>query len=117
MMKLMRMRYALWLCVLATPATAQPDITSGNEMLPHCEAWGQGKIPGRMSWFCSGAISALVYVGEGLPSVARFCPPPNSTHGQHQRVVVAYLKRNPQLLHLNFKDLALKAMREAWPCK
>ena len=37
----MRMRYALWLCVLATPAAAQPDTSSGNYMLPYCQAWVQ----------------------------------------------------------------------------
>jgi Rap1a immunity proteins len=99
MRKLMRMRYALWLCVLATPAAAQPDISSGNFMLPYCQAWVQGKPLGHMEGVCAGAISALAFVGEDLSGVNRFCPPPNATIGQHQRVVVAYLKRNPQLLH------------------
>src|SRR6185295_10126095 len=45
MRKLMRMRYAFWLCVLATPAAAQPDISSGNYLLPYCQAWVQGGQP------------------------------------------------------------------------
>ena len=61
----MHLRYALWLCVLATPAAAQPDTSSGNYMLPYCQAWVQGKAGdvGPMSGVCAGAISALVYVG------------------------------------------------------
>jgi hypothetical protein len=112
------LRYALLLCVLATPAAAGSDASSGNYMLPHCQALVRGDIPniGVFAGHCAGAISALVYVGEVLPDQDRFCPPLNTTAGQHQRVVVTYLERNPQLLHQDFRDLALKAMREAWPC-
>jgi hypothetical protein len=113
----MRLRYALWLCVLATPAAAQSDVSSGNHMLPYCQALVLGKGgDDAMTGICAGAISALVYVGHALPGDRRFCAPRNTTNGQHQRVVLAYLERNPQSLHLNFKELALKAMREAWPC-
>jgi hypothetical protein len=53
----MRMRYALWLCVLATPAAAQPDTSSGNYMLPYCQAWVQGGQPRDtgMAGVCAGA--------------------------------------------------------------
>jgi hypothetical protein len=115
---MMTMWYSIVFAVMAamaTPAAAQED--TGNYMLPYCQALVQGK-PGDvgMAGVCAGTISALVYVGHALPGAVRFCPPRNTPNGQHQRVVLAYLERNPPSLHLNFKELALNAMREAWPC-
>jgi hypothetical protein len=119
--RMMTMWYSIVFAVIAsmaTPAAAQSDTSSGNYMLPYCQEWVRGRGDAApMSGVCGGAILALVYVGHRLPDVARFCVPNNTPRSQHHRVVVAYLERNPHLLHLNFNELAIIAMRQAWPCQ
>ena len=75
----MRLRYALMLCVLATPAAAQPDTNSGNYMLPYC----QEKPPSGISGRCAGIIETVAYLGSYLVDGARFCPPRTATNGQN----------------------------------
>ena len=70
-----------------------------------------------MRGVCAGMVRAIVYLTGDLPPQLRSCPPRGSTQGQSQRVVVAYLERNPGRLHLDFEDLAIDALREAWPCR
>jgi hypothetical protein len=41
----------------------------------------------------------------------------SGAQGQAVRAVAAYLDRNPAELHCPFEELALKALREAWPCR
>lgn len=113
----MRMLFAILFWTFAGQAFAQPDYSSGNYMLPHCKALGQGKSCGPMCGLCAGIIETSAYLGPALKEGERFCPPHNSTNGQYRSVVMLYLEKNPQSLHLNFKDLAVSAMREVWPCK
>ena len=108
-------------CGFAQPAFAEIDYSSGNYMLPICEAladskggawearaWEQGE--------CSGIIETLLWVSSSMVEPNRFCHPVGITNGQSRRIVVNFLHRHPEQLHVNFKSLALDALREAWPC-
>jgi Rap1a immunity proteins len=45
------------------------------------------------------------------------CSPPEVTLIQHIRIFVDGAKKYPQLLHLRASDLAVVALREAFPCQ
>ena len=49
---------------------------------------------------------------------ALFCTPEQGvTNGEAARIVLKYLKDNPQKLDQNEVELAIQAFREAFPCK
>src|SRR5262245_40957951 len=116
---------ALGLLAAALPqnADAQQHMTA-NDLVPPCKdvivsaetqamkfntAWQQG--------ICVGIIAGLSAVGKDLPPGASWCGRQNVTIEQMVRVVVAYIERRPQRMHEDFRQLAVEAFHEAWPCK
>ncbi|WP_354097554.1 Rap1a/Tai family immunity protein [Bradyrhizobium sp. S3.2.12] len=85
-------------------------------MLPHCKALIEDKPPGVWEGQCGGTIDTLVWVGSSLPKRGRFCAPKGIPHMQAHRVVVSWLERHPERLHLSFQGLVMEALMEAWPC-
>ena len=53
------------------------------------------------------------------PIIGMICVdfPPGVTNSQKIKVVIAYIEARPARLHESFVDLALEALRAAWPCK
>jgi hypothetical protein len=106
--------------LLPSIADARPDITSANYMLPACRSFVQGTKVETTAYpeqaFCVGIVSALIHVGVNLPPNVRSCRPDGATIEQAMRVVLAYIERRPQRMHDGFKELALEALHEAWPC-
>jgi hypothetical protein len=107
--------------LLSSPAVmAEPDTSSGNFMLPHCEQ--NPTAPGTtqseiMYWsICSGIITALATVGPLMRPELAICVPKGTTRGQWQSVVVKYLRDHPAQLHKEFIALAAVALLDAWPC-
>jgi hypothetical protein len=94
---------------------------SGNAYLPACRVAARSEDPKAAeiakASYCLGMVSALVGVVPLLEPRYRFCFPKDGDTGQAVRVVVAFLEKNPSMLHEDFRMLALIAMREAWPCK
>jgi hypothetical protein len=99
------------------------ESTSANDMVPLCKkflapregedtlrpAWGQGA--------CLGSITSLLFVAQYFPPHLKTCPPKGVTNGQSVRVALAYIERRPQRMHEDFRNLAIEAWHEAWPCK
>jgi hypothetical protein len=107
--------FAVMTCLLAGPAFAD-DTKSGNVMLAPCKAVAtRDDAHTDTPWegYCLGIVEALMWANPDY----RVCRPPAVPVGQGVRVVVRYLDQHPERLHLNFKDLAVEAFREAWPCK
>ena len=96
-------------------AQQQPDTESANFMLPHCKRVllverGKGTFTeGR----CAGSIISLVT----FERILGFCSPESVTNEQVMRVVVAYIEARPARMHEDYRNLALEALREAWPCR
>jgi hypothetical protein len=89
-------------------------------MLPHCKRWveQQGKnSDSHMSGYCAGVLATLGWIAPTLEQRDRFCAPDGVTNGQGGLVVVGYLEKHPGKLHLDFKQLALDAFKEAGPCR
>jgi hypothetical protein len=110
----MRWALAILLCLLAGRVAAQSaDTTSGNFMLPHCET---SSYDDPYKYHCMGIIAGMSYFGPSLPADMRFCPPEKGTTSQALRVVLKFLHAHPESLHKQFRELAHRAFREAWPC-
>jgi hypothetical protein len=116
---------ALLVFALAAPALAaesdDPTTTgkfTGNVMLPHCKELVQDDTATTpMSGLCAGMITTLFWSQKALGEPLKFCAPRGITRGQSRQVVLRYLESHPERLHLDIRQLAVDAMREAWPCK
>jgi hypothetical protein len=123
---------AMLLVFLTNASTvAQDAADSANAVLRSCKRYVESPplptdrdaslIDVSQQHLCAGMVDALFYVSPMLPPQYRLCPPGGVgvtvTKEQLVRVVVAYIERQPQRMHENFKRLALEALRDAWPCR
>jgi hypothetical protein len=102
-------------------AEGKEDSSSANAIMPGCRAFVKGElsssyIEGYMQGECVGIIRGLVDAAY-LQPLSPFCVPDDATNGQMVRVVVSYIDRHPERMHLRFSALAFDALKEAWPCK
>jgi hypothetical protein len=103
-------------------ADAESDKRSANYLVPECQKFialseGDTFISGLNQGRCVGIIHGISYLSEYLPPDVRSCPPKGATAAQTIRVVLAYIERRPQRMHEDFRELAIEALHEAWPCK
>jgi hypothetical protein len=120
---------AMLLVFLTDASTVAQDAIedSANTVLHGCKRYIEDSPPptGRDAslidvgerFRCHGIVDALFYVGPILPPEYRWCPPSGVNKEQLVRMIVAYIERQPQRMHENFKRLALEALRDAWPCR
>ena len=98
----------------------QYEENSANYLYPACKAFAEGQI-GNVSAenYCSGEINALTAVANLInPSTGlQSCPPANGTGRQGAMVVVRFLEMHPELMNNDFRQLALRAFNQVWPCK
>ncbi|MPZ40607.1 MAG: hypothetical protein GEU95_21660 [Rhizobiales bacterium] len=109
-------RLLLTIALLAsTPAIAQQaDPWSANNMVQPCKRWANqegGSNP--YSGTCAGAARTLLTFAPTLGA----CPPDNASIGQLTKIIVRYAEQRPERLHEDYLQLALEALRAAWPCK
>lgn len=108
------------LVLLSSAAIAQNKSATANQYHEGCRAAAnaieisQNNIHSR--GMCLGMAYALLYYGERLPSDHRFCAPRGVNTGQVAKVIAAYFDKNPGQLHQGVFELAVKGLREAWPC-
>lgn len=118
---------ALLLVILCTAVPAFAESTA--EMMSSCTELADANITGDKITFrqnfpsglCWGAFGSLqrviVEAHPGGQPIFRVCAPANSTRSQLIAVFVEYARRNPQRLHEDFLDVALEALRGAFPCQ
>jgi hypothetical protein len=93
---------------------------SGYDYLNRCQLAVRGPRTDReiaSATYCVGAVTALVGVAPFLLPRYRFCFPDDVTTGEAVQVVVVYLESTLSRLHEDFRQLAIDAMRQAWPCR
>lgn len=117
-MKIALLTAALALAPISSAFATEPDFSSGNYMLQHCEHYvfkhGQFDV---WDGECGGTIATLTFLSNALPEGFKTCPPKGHTKEQAARVVVSFMQNNPQLLNEPFRILAMTALSQAWPCK
>ena len=120
-------RMLLWTLVLPLVFTAQAN-ADGNELLQKCNKAVQfmDNPPQNPDFgsigFCLGMMQGITNLNSvyevRLSEEALFCGPENGiNNGQATRIVVKYLKDNPQALHQHEGVLAIAAFMDAYPCE
>jgi hypothetical protein len=112
-----------------TTSAASAQVSSANEMMPHCRNALDPRSPENLyaQGACVGTIVGIAFVAVSLNALSpsdenvrrELCvnPPATGTRGQLVRTVVAYIDARPARMHEPFNQLALEALRAAWPCK
>jgi hypothetical protein len=105
------------LLALTMPASAE-DLDSANHILPGCKGFlSRGSTPTLIESLqqgrCLGFIQGLVHGVGGKD----FCLPKGVIAAQGVAVVIKYIEGRPERMHEQFGDLALEALKAAWPCK
>jgi hypothetical protein len=121
------MAFNLWLLVCgAVPAHAQ----SGTELLRYCTALERGvrsgpsgsvALPSNYDAFvCWGFMSAMQEMSalsnDGSSTLTGTCGHPDTTTMQHVYIFNNYARNHPAQLHNSAAEVALLALREAFPC-
>jgi len=65
----------------------------------------------------NGVFETIILVNSVIPKDIQVCYPESITTGQHIRIVMKFLKDNPEQLHLNEAYLIRAAALKAFPCK
>jgi hypothetical protein len=81
-------------------------------VIPSCR---ESAEPGSISeafeqGMCIGLLKGLYYLSSDA------CIPPAITIGAVARIVVKYIDHRPTRMHEDFRELALEALKAAWPC-
>ncbi|MNO49574.1 hypothetical protein D3C76_399290 [compost metagenome] len=113
--------------LVGTLASGSAIAQDGNKLLDYCQAAirfdDTKKVDEEVSiGYCLGLMqgvrSLIVYTNTGIPIEKQTCLPLSGiSNGQTARVVVKYLKENPEQLHQDEGILTLLALRHAFPCK
>jgi hypothetical protein len=109
---------SMLMCIACRAQTIpQLESDTGSFMLKHCKGYlAEALYSDPNGAKCFGALSALGYVSQALIPRLRSCPPSAATKEQLGRVVIKFLEDHPEDLHLDFRFLALAAMKKVWPC-
>ncbi|MNR35888.1 hypothetical protein D3C85_1537620 [compost metagenome] len=102
-------------------------MADGNKLLDYCQAairfndtkQADDEVSiGYCLGLMQGVRSLIMYTNTGIPIENQTCLPLSGiSNGQTARVVVKYLKENPEQLHQDEGILTLLALRHAFPCK
>ena len=107
----------LGLVLAANPSAPEPTRT-GSALLSWCEKYEAG-AENEYSGLCVGYVMGVSEMVKTMPpNAARefACPPENATNDQTVRVVLKYLRDNPEQLHKARLTLTLDSLRAAFPC-
>lgn len=112
------------LLMLSVIGVANAKSGDGNELLTACQASVQtmgnpDSVPDYYIGYCQGLVRGMLDVtsGESNQPLLRSCVPEGVTVGQATRIVTRYLQQHPEELHLSDTNLALMAIKAAYPCQ
>jgi hypothetical protein len=114
---------------IASGQTMDLPEKSGNAFVRFCSAVDKDKnteeeIP--HVWGCLGYVEGLVEGMDGGyffyensmkgPVTRAFCVPPDTSHGQLVRIVLKFIRNNPEEAHKRTAFLIVEAINKAFPC-
>jgi hypothetical protein len=98
----------------------------GNDLLGNCikaekfldtQELGDGFDQGLCLGQVRGVMNSMLILGNGNIAVKACFPEKGLGYDQATRIVTAYLKKNPKLLHQSEEALIMMAYIDAFPCK
>lgn len=104
---------------IARAADTEDWLGDVRQLLPACKAAEYPEqIHSLLIAFRAGACMGLV---DGLLIMLRWqnlvCPPDSIDYDQAMRVVIVYVEAHPTEIQDGTRALAVRALRDAWPCK
>ena len=106
---------AFALAVIAAAAPARSQGTSASNILPGCQS--SLSLYDAAEPFIRGVcIGEVTGVRDAAISAGLVCESGETTIQQYIRVVIRYIKEQPDRLNERFTTLALEALQNVWPC-
>jgi hypothetical protein len=90
------------------------DLQKSCELLVQDSFRDQGEA--RSAGSCEGMIETAMVFSPNLPADVRACPPAQGSALQSAKVLLRYLKNNPDRVKEPGITVAIEAFRDAWPC-
>ncbi len=103
----------LWFVLPSSVIAAE----TANILWPACTSTPRTMVEAAKQMECYTIVRTLIDTSQILHPQFKFCPPKNYTLGQALRIVGKYFDENPSQTHLQFQQIALYALMDAWPCK
>jgi Rap1a immunity proteins len=104
---------AACIAMLSVTGHAEERAASANDVMKGCHAFiKKSDSDAFLKGVCAGVAHAL----SGIAWTREVCVPSGVTVRQEVRVVAAYIDARPARLHEDFRQLALEALKDAWPC-
>jgi hypothetical protein len=104
---------AACIAMLSVTGHAEERAGSANDVMKGCHAFiKKSDSDAFLKGVCAGVAHAL----SGIAWTREVCVPSGVTVRQEVRVVAAYIDSRPARLHEDFRQLALEALKDAWPC-
>lgn len=97
--------------IVAAEALGAEAFSTGNDHLAHCGASASPIMEAGCSGLAFGLSSGLK---GGFPDA--ICAPSGITSSQYHDILMRYLREHPNDRHHHFAQLALWALKEAFPC-
>jgi Rap1a immunity proteins len=91
------------------------DLQKSCELLVQDSFRDQGEA--RSAGSCEGMIETAMVFSPNLPADVRACPPAQGSALQSAKVLLRYLKNNPDRVKEPGITVAIEAFRDAWPCQ
>jgi hypothetical protein len=113
-MSIRRLLLGAALALTVTGALAAENPNSANFVMPGCRN-AVSEQYGFLEGYCTGIVVGIIGIG-GAPG-ACLAVPDAVTSSQAVRVVIVYIDARPARMHEHFTELALEALRAAWPCR
>jgi hypothetical protein len=108
------------------PCSACMALESGRDLLPYCkralevDKYYPHPDPDPdlyLAGICVGIVEGVSWSTQRIRQSLCMDIPSSVSRMQKLRIVMAYMERRPELLHINFDGLVGLALSEAWPCK
>ena len=104
---------AACIAMLSVTGHAEERAGSTNNVMKGCHAFiKKSDSDAFLKGVCVGVAHAL----SGIAWTREVCVPSWVTIRQEVRIVAAYIDARPARLHEDFRQLAVEALKDAWPC-
>jgi Rap1a immunity proteins len=90
-------------------------VDTGTDAQSECQLWVDG-YDSRAAGRCEGMLETAMYFSPSMPADVRACPPQQGSILESAKVMLRYMRQNPDRLSEPGITLAIEAFRDAWPC-
>ena len=90
-------------------------VDTGTDAQSQCQLLVDG-YDSKSAGACEGMLETAMYFAPSMPADVRACPPAQGSILESAKVLLRYLRQNPDRVSDPGITLAIEAFRNAWPC-